>query len=164
MGNALPIGGFFMPNGNGQIKCRQCQEYGIPRVIKKGNQLLAYCQDCNCYIRCVRNNKRYRRLLKDPQPSHPSWVDYNSYLKSTEWQQQRRKALSYAENRCQICNHQGKAALHVHHRSYERIGNENPEDLTVLCSRCHALFHQHTYRKNRKFSFVGMGTTGAEEA
>jgi hypothetical protein len=29
----------------------------------------------------------------------------------------------------------------VHHRTYERFGREDTGDLTVLCRRCHTLFH-----------------------
>jgi replicative DNA helicase len=34
--------------------------------------------------------------------------------------------------------------LEVHHRTYERIGQERSEDLTVLCDVCHGLFHERT--------------------
>lgn len=33
------------------------------------------------------------------------------------------------------------AELDVHHRTYERLGQEQEYDLTVLCHRCHSLFH-----------------------
>lgn len=33
--------------------------------------------------------------------------------------------------------------LDVHHRTYERLGNESPDDLTVLCRDCHKLFSQN---------------------
>jgi 5-methylcytosine-specific restriction endonuclease McrA len=29
----------------------------------------------------------------------------------------------------------------VHHRTYARIGSEDPMDLVVLCSRCHRKHH-----------------------
>lgn len=31
--------------------------------------------------------------------------------------------------------------LEVHHLTYERLGCEAPDDLLVLCGRCHATFH-----------------------
>jgi hypothetical protein len=31
--------------------------------------------------------------------------------------------------------------LEVHHRTYERLGRERPEDLLVLCEKCHAVEH-----------------------
>jgi hypothetical protein len=61
------------------------------------------------------------------------------YLRSGHWQNVRTLALERAEHRCQVCN----AAKHldVHHRTYERLGEERDADLTVLCRKCHDLFH-----------------------
>lgn len=64
---------------------------------------------------------------------------YAEYLLSDVWQGKRTAALERAGNRCQLCN--GTKILNVHHRTYERIGAEAPEDLTVLCRSCHAKFH-----------------------
>lgn len=61
------------------------------------------------------------------------------YLKSDHWKSMRRAALERAEGRCQVCN--SAKLLDVHHRTYERLGAEKPIDLTVLCRRCHDLFH-----------------------
>lgn len=61
------------------------------------------------------------------------------YLRSEHWRETRLAALERAEHRCQVCNRTER--LDVHHRTYERIGEERPADLTVLCRRCHDLFH-----------------------
>src|SRR5947207_3117264 len=61
------------------------------------------------------------------------------YLRSDHWRETRLGALDRAEHRCQVCNRTER--LDVHHRTYERIGEERPADLTVLCRRCHDLFH-----------------------
>jgi hypothetical protein len=63
------------------------------------------------------------------------------YLRSDHWRDTRLAALERAEHRCQVCNRDG--TLDVHHRTYERIGEERPADLTVLCRSCHNLFHEH---------------------
>lgn len=65
---------------------------------------------------------------------------YTEYLRSPHWQQVRRAAIDRAGYRCQICNNPHR--LQVHHRTYERKGHELPEDLIVLCDRCHAKFHE----------------------
>ena len=65
---------------------------------------------------------------------------YGEYLKTREWQQRRSAALDYADDRCQIC-YSDRGRMHVHHRTYERVRNERPSDLTVLCEHCHKLFH-----------------------
>jgi hypothetical protein len=66
--------------------------------------------------------------------------EYQSYLSSPEWRALRKEALANAGHRCQVCN--SPKALQVHHRTYKNIFHEEPEDLTVLCRDCHALFHQ----------------------
>ena len=66
-------------------------------------------------------------------------ITYSDYLQTSHWQSKRQEALSYADNRCQLCNKNSE--LHVHHRTYENLWNEPPSDLTVLCKDCHAKFH-----------------------
>ena len=66
-------------------------------------------------------------------------MPYNDYLQSPEWRERRKQALDWARNACQLCN--ADKALHVHHRTYDRLGAELPADLTVLCEKCHKRFH-----------------------
>ena len=49
---------------------------------------------------------------------------------------------------CQLCRATKK--LHVHHNTYENLGNERDEDLIVLCIRCHKAFHLKLDRRTRK--------------
>ncbi|MBX3011525.1 MAG: hypothetical protein KF832_08450 [Caldilineaceae bacterium] len=73
-------------------------------------------------------------------------VDYNDYIQSQAWQQRVAAAKERANQRCQICNRAApRVNLTVHHRTYERLGNELPADLTVLCGGCYDL-----YTKNRR--------------
>ncbi len=65
--------------------------------------------------------------------------NYKAYLKSKGWKAKRERALQLARNKCQVCN-AGKH-LNVHHRTYERVGFERDDDLTVLCRDCHTLYH-----------------------
>jgi 5-methylcytosine-specific restriction endonuclease McrA len=64
---------------------------------------------------------------------------YLRYLQSPEWYQQRRRALHRAGYRCERCG-MGRE-LEVHHRHYWTLGDEEPEDLEVLCHRCHRNEH-----------------------
>lgn len=66
-------------------------------------------------------------------------AEYAEYLKSPHWVETRRGALERACHRCQLCN--TKSRLHVHHRTYERLGHEDATDLTVLCRGCHEKHH-----------------------
>jgi len=71
--------------------------------------------------------------------------EYRDYLESEEWQSKRLAAIARAGHRCQLCNSAG--ALEVHHRSYARLFDEAPMDLTVLCQECH---HAHHKRQDEK--------------
>jgi hypothetical protein len=64
---------------------------------------------------------------------------YRDYLLTPEWAQRRRGALRRAGHACQTCG--GGGRLHVHHRTYERRGEERPDDLLVLCEDCHLAVH-----------------------
>ena len=66
-------------------------------------------------------------------------LDYSEYIKSPEWKKRSEEAKKRAGQRCQICNRPRghRIVLDAHHRTYERFGNELPEDITVLCRECH---------------------------
>ena len=71
-------------------------------------------------------------------------VDYYEYIKSDEWKILARTAKSCASYRCQVCNTPGdNSTLHAHHRTYDRLGRENLNDITVLCAGCHKIFHDN---------------------
>lgn len=67
--------------------------------------------------------------------------DYSVYLASEHWQITRAFALDHAGHRCQVCN--ANERLDVHHRTYARRGAELPQDLIVLCRKCHEIFHKN---------------------
>ncbi len=66
---------------------------------------------------------------------------YYDYLDSPEWAAKRDEALRLADFRCQVCY--SSTRLDVHHRTYDRFGNELQSDLVVLCRVCHDIFHKH---------------------
>ena len=75
------------------------------------------------------------------------WV-YRSYLKSTAWRRKREAAGVRAGWKCENCGAVGGAAsglsgkeFNVHHETYDRLGDEAPDDLFYLCRRCHAALH-----------------------
>lgn len=61
------------------------------------------------------------------------------YLNSDIWQRTRRLALEFYGGACCLCN--SNLDLNVHHRTYERLGDERLADLIVLCRDCHAKYH-----------------------
>lgn len=71
-------------------------------------------------------------------------VNYETYIQSSDWKEKSEAAKKRAFYRCQICNrHQDQIQLDTHHRTYERLGKEIPEDLTVLCHNCHSLYSRY---------------------
>lgn len=67
-------------------------------------------------------------------------MPYKEYLQTEHWRNLRGQMLKRAKFHCQLCN-RGDISLHVHHRTYERRGNEQLSDLIVLCATCHETFH-----------------------
>jgi hypothetical protein len=69
-------------------------------------------------------------------------MPYQDYLKTAHWECKRWAAVEQAKHRCSLCNADGE--LHVHHRTYERRGEEREDDLVCLCASCHKMFHQNS--------------------
>lgn len=65
--------------------------------------------------------------------------EYAAYLQSAKWVRKRQESLERFGHRCGVCYSDGRLA--VHHRTYERCGDELVEDLIPLCERCHEAFH-----------------------
>ena len=63
---------------------------------------------------------------------------YKEYLESAHWQIFRVKVIQWWGGRCCLCNKRG---FDVHHRTYERIHNEELCDCVYLCKRCHKKHH-----------------------
>jgi len=68
--------------------------------------------------------------------------DYGAYLNSSRWKHTRARYWS-DPNTSKVCSVCGTAELPLplHHRSYERVGNERLEELTPVCPTCHQLVH-----------------------
>lgn len=69
-------------------------------------------------------------------------MPYEDYLQTPHWKRKREDKLRAVGYRCQVC-HRGGRTLDVHHRTYDRRGEELDQDLTVLCRACHTTFHRH---------------------
>ena len=65
--------------------------------------------------------------------------DYSEYMTSSLWAKtKRRYRTSKLPQRCMVC---GDPQVHLHHRSYERLGNERLSDLVPLCQKHHEGVH-----------------------
>ncbi|MBX3060138.1 MAG: HNH endonuclease [Anaerolineae bacterium] len=79
-------------------------------------------------------------IIQKEQETQKS-VRYREYIQSAAWRKKAEEAKARAGNRCQVCNRsRAEVQLEAHHRTYERLGNELPEDITVLCRDCHQLY------------------------
>lgn len=87
-----------------------------------------------------------KALFGTQENNHP---DYDEYLKSEKWKTRAARERRFNPN-CSLCNRKG--LLHVHHRTYVRLGNEKQGDLVVLCDDCHSLFHRF-YRYDSKVGY-----------
>lgn len=140
--------GKLLDNGTYRVKCR-CAKCNKEMTVMMINDTYSdyhkydgeiICNDC--LSEKDKFNERVYGLTyyipgKRDKKKKPK--KYANYLQSKHWKGVRQTALERAENRCQLCNKKGK--LHVHHRTYENLGQEKDSDLIVLCGSCHAKFH-----------------------
>jgi len=63
---------------------------------------------------------------------------YKEYLASAHWQIFRVNVIQWWGGRCCLCN---KPGFEVHHRTYERVHNEELCDCVYLCKPCHKKHH-----------------------
>lgn len=66
-------------------------------------------------------------------------LKYIEYTKSSRWSRKKKAAKKRAGGKCVLCGSTEK--LIVHHISYKNLGNEPPEDLLVVCEKCHNKIH-----------------------
>lgn len=92
--------------------------------------------------RKMRTKKQRRRLALEAAEKQekclPRWR-YKSYIRSDKWAAKRGQKFDAVGWQCERC--QSKLKLHVHHKSYERLGYEHMDDLEVLCEMCHLDHH-----------------------
>lgn len=153
---------------NSEIPVEEIAEaYGLadadePELVAGLTTVLVECCDCGQawaeFVRCrvaawwVRAQGRARRwrcltckgrrILRKRLSRggrYGGYSSYREYLAGPHWQATRKDAIARAGQSCQLCCAPSK--LHVHHRTYVRLGHELPSDLIVLCADCHEAFH-----------------------
>ena len=76
--------------------------------------------------------------------------EYQDYIASEKWLTFATDAKVATGGRCQGCDRK-TWNLQVHHLTYERLGNELPSDVWVVCAACHLKFHpKHKKRVNNE--------------
>ena len=77
-------------------------------------------------------------------------MNYPAYLRSDAWRERRKAALKRGAYHCALCHSTDR--LEVHHNTYEHLGNELPDELTVLCHDCHELYSK---RQPKRYGWLG---------
>jgi len=75
---------------------------------------------------------------------------YQEYLKTEHWLdvKKRFRASKLCKKRCYVCG--GRSNIHIHHKSYKRIGNERLWDLIELCATCHKSVHKYLQKHKHR--------------
>jgi hypothetical protein len=67
-------------------------------------------------------------------------INYRQYIHSAGWRALCNAKLFEANYKCEKCG-RDDGKLDVHHKTYERLGDERMSDLIVLCRYCHKVSH-----------------------
>ena len=73
---------------------------------------------------------------------------YLKYLDSVEWAKIKVDMLMLTGGRCEVCG--SKRNLQLHHLSYDNLYCEEPDDLILLCSKCHMKEHGIKFGRKKK--------------
>lgn len=112
------------------------------------------CPGCQPKIEISAHNDYIENLKKERERlAELKAMSYKEYLKTDEWQETRKGALKRSGYCCQLCNAKD-ARVHVHHRTYERKGEEWSRDLIVLCGDCHQAFHDKLRVTDKRTPFL----------
>ena len=71
-------------------------------------------------------------------------TSYQAYLKTKHWTNIR---WDMKDERCLICDRKQQS---IHHRTYDNLGHEEPEDFFALCGKHHMLAHGIRSTKEKK--------------
>lgn len=90
--------------------------------------------------KALKPRRRKKKRKPKPPPALRTSVQYRRYMESKRWATKRKRILAQRGSACYACGSQRKPCLH--HRTYERLGDELPQDLVVLCEFCHNEAHR----------------------
>lgn len=89
------------------------------------------------------NRGRERRGHREAKLRRIGFEGYSAYIKSSLWAETRRRYWRDPETQkvCGLCG-TAEPPLALHHRTYERVGAEQLDDLIAICVACHHLLHE----------------------
>lgn len=71
-------------------------------------------------------------------------LDYNEYIKSGKWRRFKKNIIEQRGASCELCKNKANR-LDLHHKTYDRLFNEGPEDVMLLCHPCHEKVHDRKF-------------------
>ncbi len=77
-------------------------------------------------------------------------IAYETYIRSDAWRNcpARLLELERSGGLCRLCGSgHPEVRIEIHHRTYANFRHERPEDLTALCSACHAFVTDELRRR-----------------
>lgn len=97
-----------------------------------------------------------------------NYTDYETYIRSPEWKEKRKKAFQILGRKCHKCPETKR--LHVHHLTYDNLYNESVSDVEIVCETCHPVADYQradkkgydTYLRNRYGDWAGHHDDEAE--
>jgi len=125
---------------------RLCKELGVSLPTLLG--YLRQLEGAALIRRIVRGRGKttlYLLSAIDEQPNDEALLralrelPYEEYLQTDHWKAVAEKARKQANFTCAVCG--SRKELNVHHTTYKRKGQEDPDDLVVLCAACHGNHH-----------------------
>lgn len=104
---------------------------------------------------------RLRGHRRDADLRKLGYRDYADYLRSPEWAATRLRYYEAHGRTCCLCGTDEQ--IQLHHLTYERVGQELPDDLAGLCANCHAMVHVLERRGELALDFQGFVSAARAE-
>jgi len=116
---------------------------GFLQTFKKRSLALRNIEEVHMLIEHVTHrahlDEQMQRLVR--AASREIWTEnYHNYLRSAKW---RRKRDAVMKRDLAVCRYCGRPATEVHHLTYDRIYDEELEDLAAVCDICHTLLTEY---------------------
>lgn len=121
-----------------KLKKKEPKTEKIIKAIEKAEKKLA--KKLSVLDQIGVSEKFERKTRKKTQVSF-GFGDYNKYINSREWAARKSAYYEAHHKECRSCGADEKE-IHLHHRSYARIYQEEDGDLIPMCVDCHAMLHE----------------------